>query len=414
MPKRYIFANKKKRDPSLSRIIIAICVVLVLAYGGLRLVGWLKSDVLGADVAASAASRLEQANALLAEGDTAAAAEVIDPVLDRVDDHIITPQAILLRARIHRERGEKANAGALLQSAYEQYTDSPEFPHIASQYARFLEETGDKAKALAIYEQLSKNAPPEMRAPALVGLGRQAEAREELLEARELYRQAARQAEPESEPWQEAVAALGRLNVALAFSPMETPESKYYTVEPGDTMIGIGVKLNTTQGLLTRANSIDDPGSLRPGQRLKYTPKDFRIIVDREKCRLYLLDSDGLFKMYRVGLGMPGYETTPGRYTIGNKQQDPTWFKPGSEPVPPGDPRNELGTRWMPLVPLEEGLPSDLGIHGTIAPETVGKYESHGCPRMLKDDLEELYDLVVRSTPVTIVESIKFEELGPV
>lgn len=72
--------------------------------------------------------------------------------------------------------------------------------------------------------------------------------------------------------------------------------------------------------------------------------------------------------------------------------------------MPPNDPANELGTRWMPLAPADAGLPTDLGIHGTIAPETIGKYESHGCPRMFKKDVEELYDLVVRSTPVEIVE----------
>jgi lipoprotein-anchoring transpeptidase ErfK/SrfK len=108
---------------------------------------------------------------------------------------------------------------------------------------------------------------------------------------------------------------------------------------------------------------------------------------------------------------MPGYETTLGKYTIGNKQKDPTWFKPGSAPVPPGDPHNELGTRWMPLVPAEPGLPTDLGIHGTIAPETIGQYKSHGCPRLRKEDVEELYDLIVRSTPVEIVEKIDWTKI---
>ena len=413
MPKRYIFSHRKRNDPSLYRIIFAICLLLALGYGGLRLFGWLKNDVLGADVAASATTRLETARELLAAGDTAAAAEQLDPILNQVDDHIITPQAILLRARVHIERGEKAKAGNLLETAYEQYAGSPEYPNIAIQYADFLENSGNQKKALAIYEDLRENAPPGMRASALVGLGQHAEAAGNLIEARDLFRQAVRDAEPDSAVWRKAVAEMGRLNVALVFSPRETPASKYYTVESGDTLIGIGVKLNTTQGLLTRANGIDDPASIRPGQRLKITPKDFRVLIDRSKCRLYLLDSDGLFKMYRVGLGMPGYETTPGRYTIGNKQKNPTWFKPGAEPVPPGDPKNELGTRWMPLVPVEEGLPSDLGIHGTIAPETIGKYESHGCPRMHKKDVEELYDLVVRSTPVTIVESVDLKTLEP-
>ena len=101
---------------------------------------------------------------------------------------------------------------------------------------------------------------------------------------------------------------------------------------------------------------------------------------------------------------MPGHETALGKYTIGNKQKDPTWFKPGAGTVTSGDAANELGTRWMPLVPGEPSLPTDLGIHGTIHPETVGEYSSHGCARLTNPEVEELYDLVVRSTPVTIVD----------
>jgi lipoprotein-anchoring transpeptidase ErfK/SrfK len=210
----------------------------------------------------------------------------------------------------------------------------------------------------------------------------------------------------DSDAWMQALEAMGRLNVELIFAQLETPESKYYTVESGDTLTSIGIKLNTTQGLLTRANGLSETDSLHPGQRLKHTPKDFRILVERSTCRLYLMDNQGPFKMYPTGLGMPGYETTLGKYTIGSKQKDPTWFRPNGAPVPPNDPANELGTRWMPMVPVEEGLPTDLGIHGTIAPETIGFYKSHGCPRLRNENAEELYDLIVRSTPVEVVEKI--------
>ncbi|HNR30562.1 MAG TPA: L,D-transpeptidase family protein, partial [Candidatus Hydrogenedentes bacterium] len=210
--------------------------------------------------------------------------------------------------------------------------------------------------------------------------------------------------------WKEALDALGRLNVALIFAPDQTPESKHYEVQRGDSLTSIGIRLNTTQGLLCRANGLDETATLRTGQRLKYTQKDFRIVIERSSRRLFLLDMDGIFRCYPVGLGMPGHETTLGKYKIGTKEKDPVWHKAGSEPIPAGDPRNELGTRWMPLVPIEEGLPTDLGIHGTIAPETIGKYSSHGCARMYREDVEELYDLVVRSTPVEIVEVFELEQ----
>ncbi|GIQ63086.1 hypothetical protein PACILC2_16540 [Paenibacillus cisolokensis] len=41
-------------------------------------------------------------------------------------------------------------------------------------------------------------------------------------------------------------------------------------------------------------------------------------------------------------------------------------------------------------------------IHGTDEPETVGGDNSLGCVRMLREDLEELYDLVPIGTEVVI------------
>ena len=183
-----------------------------------------------------------------------------------------------------------------------------------------------------------------------------------------------------------------------------TPESKVYRVVSGDTIYGIGMKLNTTQALLTRANNLGENANLHINMNLKYTPKEFEIIIERSTLRLYLLDKNGIFAVYRVGLGKKGNETTLGRYRIGNKAKDPVWYKPGFGPIAAGSPENELGTRWMPMIPESEGLPTDLGIHGTINPESVGHYSSMGCPRLQNEEVEELYDLIVRSTPVTVVE----------
>ena len=91
--------------------------------------------------------------------------------------------------------------------------------------------------------------------------------------------------------------------------------------------------------------------------------------------------------------------TPNGNYTIQNKKKDPTWRRPGDgKEFKPGDPENELGTRWMSF------WKDRLGIHGTIKPETVGLYSSAGCARLMPEEVEELYDLVVRATPVDIVE----------
>jgi hypothetical protein len=42
------------------------------------------------------------------------------------------------------------------------------------------------------------------------------------------------------------------------------------------------------------------------------------------------------------------------------------------------------------------------GIHGTDAPESIGKSASHGCVRLLNADIDKLYDMVAIGTPVYI------------
>ena len=54
-----------------------------------------------------------------------------------------------------------------------------------------------------------------------------------------------------------------------------------------------------------------------------------------------------------------------------------------------------LGTRRLELG-------DGYGIHGTNAPESIGRSVSHGCVRMRNEDIERLYDMVPVGTPVYI------------
>lgn len=409
MSRRY-FAHKKRRDPNLFRIIFIICVIAGAGYGAMRFAQWFSfGEYVGTGagaVEAHTGDGLDDAREMLQAGESTAAREIAESVLAGDADPALAADAADLLVEMELASNNPQKALGIIEQYRAEHPEAAEHPQLALKYARVLEQAGRHEEATAVYATVRDRAPAALRAAALTGLARQEVRAGEKVTARNLYREALSSSAWDSEVWNEALDGLGKLNVELVFSRGETPESKVYTVESGDSLTTIGIKLNTTQGLLTRANGITDPSRLRLGQRLKYTPKDFRVLIERSTCRLFLMDSDGIFKRYHVGLGMPGYETTLGKYTIGSKQKDPVWFKPGADPVPAGDPENELGTRWMPLVPVEVGLPTDLGIHGTIAPETIGQYKSHGCPRMRTAEVEELYDLIVRSTPVEIVDTI--------
>ncbi|NIA13248.1 MAG: L,D-transpeptidase family protein [Nitrospiraceae bacterium] len=397
--------SKRKKDLTLTKIFVGVIVIGGGLYALLHLGRNFVDQHFGPKAMAAAQEKIGRARTLAQEGSPEQARELLQTVIERIKEPAAALDALLILVDIEEQAGNSSKALQALARAHRDSAGTARHPEIAVRYARLLEQSGQDAQALPIYEEVRDSAPPEIRAPALIGLGRHAERGGGLIAAREAYRQAIGDAVPDSAVWDEAVDALGKVNVALIFSNDPLPESKIYTVVKGDSITGIGNALNTTQGLLLRANRLNEKSTLRIGQRLKFTPKDFRIIIDRAGCRLFLVDKDGLFKRYSVGLGKPGHETSLGSYKIGNKEKNPTWHKPGVGPIPPGDPKNELGTRWMPLVPVQDGLPRDLGIHGTIAPKTIGKYSSSGCIRMYCEDVEELYDLVVRSTPVDIVEN---------
>jgi tetratricopeptide (TPR) repeat protein len=404
MSKRY-FGKAKKRGPGLGVAVLALIVLLGIAAGAAYLFRNGRPALLSPnrEVLDSAQTTLDEARGLVSQGNFAGAMEKLKPLLE-LGDPVLTPRAIVLQADADAGAGNAEAALKGLEQAINDYRTSPEYPALTARYARQLEKAGRRDEALNLYQSLRDNAPAAFRAVGMAGLGRLKEAEGNLLAARDLYREAVESAPWGTPEWNEALDPLGRINVDTIFSSTPTPESRYYVIEKGDSVTSIGIKLNTTQGMLLRANNMTDTARLTLGARLKYTPKDFSIVIERSTCQLYLFDNRGLFKRYHTGLGMPGHETALGKYTIGNKQKDPTWFKPGAGPVTSGDPVNELGTRWMPIVPAEPSLPTDLGIHGTIHPETVGEYSSHGCARLTNSEVEELYDLVVRSTPVTIVD----------
>ena len=63
-----------------------------------------------------------------------------------------------------------------------------------------------------------------------------------------------------------------------------------------------------------------------------------------------------------------------------------------------GDWGEEFGGYWLGL----NVTWGKYGIHGTLYEESIGKAASHGCIRMLNDDIEELYNIVPTGTPVVI------------
>jgi lipoprotein-anchoring transpeptidase ErfK/SrfK len=120
-----------------------------------------------------------------------------------------------------------------------------------------------------------------------------------------------------------------------------------------------------------------------------------RIVISIPDRKLILLDGDRIQKIYSVAVGKPTTPSPQGEFRIVNHIPNPTWYGPAGKVVGPG-PSNPIGTRWMGL------SANGYGIHGTNEPRSIGKAASHGCIRMAKDDLEELFTLVDIGVPVTL------------
>jgi lipoprotein-anchoring transpeptidase ErfK/SrfK len=127
------------------------------------------------------------------------------------------------------------------------------------------------------------------------------------------------------------------------------------------------------------------------------------ITIDRNNFRLRLFKRLKLSKTYGVAVGLPGYPTPTGRFSIHNKQVNPAWTAPNSPwagelagtTTPGGSPSNPLRARWM-------GITGSVGIHGTSQEYSIGSRASHGCIRMRVADVIDLYPRVPLGTPVLI------------
>ena len=182
--------------------------------------------------------------------------------------------------------------------------------------------------------------------------------------------------------------------LAVSSYAVELP-TLVYEVKSGDNLTTIAKKHGVTVGQIEQASGISSD-RLSVGQKLKIPQYKLSILVDKSDNTLTLKGGDQVIKVYSVATGKDN-STPVGTFKITTKLENPTWFKAGAVKKP-GDADNQLGTRWMGF---------DLahyGIHGTIAPESIGTQATAGCVRMKNEEVEELYKIVPPGTEVTITD----------
>lgn len=227
------------------------------------------------------------------------------------------------------------------------------------------------------------------------------------------------------------LAILFFLSVDVAFAgDLVVGGETTYEVQKGDNLYLIGARYGVFWKAVAVQNGLDPKVPVPKGTIIKINNRkivprviDQGIIINIPDRTLYLF-KDGNLTTFPVALGAPAKNdwsdsrTPTGSFSIVAKRKNPVWHVPESiqmeyfekgkeigETVPPG-PKNPLG-RYA----LQTSIPAIL-IHETIWPNSIYRYTSHGCIRMLPEHMEKLFPMVERGLQGEIIyEPVKIAAL---
>jgi L,D-transpeptidase YbiS len=151
----------------------------------------------------------------------------------------------------------------------------------------------------------------------------------------------------------------------------------------------------------------------------KKAPKGVYIVIDQTQNQLFLKQDDKILRqavcsagsgmVLQEGEGGRGrkwvFDTPRGVFKVMSKIEDPVWKKPDWAFVEEGQP--------IPKDPSERFDPGALGefalyfgngymIHGTLYERLLGRSVTHGCIRLGRDDLREVFHAANIGTPIYI------------
>lgn len=189
--------------------------------------------------------------------------------------------------------------------------------------------------------------------------------------------------------------------------------SEEYQLKKGERLPSLAQRRALRLQVITKQNNLKN---LKPGTTIKLNydyilPHELPdgLVVNLAELTVYYFHNGVFISRYPLAAGRRDWETPTGTYKILSKEKNPTWHVPNSiqwemydkgqeviTEVPPG-PKNPLGGYF--ILTSAEGV----GFHATTSPWTVGRYASHGCFRMLPDQVAELFTLIGVGTKVKII-----------
>jgi len=194
--------------------------------------------------------------------------------------------------------------------------------------------------------------------------------------------------------------------------PTVKGENIVHAVSSGDSLYNIARTYNVSYMSIARANKIQNPNLIFPGQKLTIPlriiiPQAMKrgLLINIPELRLFVFRDGLLTGVHPVSVGLPTWQTPAGESVVVSKVINPAWYMPPDiaerenvkrEVIPPG-PDNPLGDRWIGT------SIKHTGIHGTNQPMSVGQALSHGCVRLYPEDIQKIFDEVEIGDPVIFI-----------
>jgi hypothetical protein len=183
---------------------------------------------------------------------------------------------------------------------------------------------------------------------------------------------------------------VGDMNIQDFFSSKPAPDKKEYTVQRGDSIARIAGKTKAAPELIFKANGLESL-RIQPGQKFIIPSGQFSLQILLGNQAVELLNHGDFFRWYKaLDFHLPP-NINPGQSKVIGKE---AWS--GGLRVAFGE-KNYLGSsRW--IVINQNGIT----IYSETNPDKPNVQKPRFGVQLASEDMEELYALLGRDTPVTI------------
>jgi LysM repeat protein len=227
-----------------------------------------------------------------------------------------------------------------------------------------------------------------------------------------------RQQFPDSATCADAMRIIGEINMDQLFSPANSAVKKDYIVQPGNTLLGIATKHDTTIDAIIRASGLMS-FNLQPGDHLTLIPMDFHLGVSVSKKQVMLLrkvgDKEYLFKVYDAkDIRLPPGTRLPVQMELAGKNA--TY---DGKTIMPTDPHYAEAEKWISgtkagvvirTPPVVKAVPIETpkataakGSSPDAAPVPPPSAASETGIFLPREDIEELFALVRKGSKLSLV-----------